>query len=85
MALALSPFRCPLKRRRQPLVTIPKFHETNCIAGIIHFGRLQRLSAGRCVADAAWKNSLGLWKDFVPVAWHVDYWDSLGWRDRWSE
>ncbi|MBA3883954.1 MAG: DUF1223 domain-containing protein [Chthoniobacterales bacterium] len=22
-----------------------------------------------------------LWRDFVPVAFHVDYWDSLGWRD----
>ena len=23
-----------------------------------------------------------LWKDFIPVAWHVDYWDQLGWVDR---
>jgi hypothetical protein len=22
-----------------------------------------------------------LWKDFVPIAFHVDYWDRLGWRD----
>ncbi|MBI4349550.1 MAG: DUF1223 domain-containing protein [Elusimicrobia bacterium] len=22
-----------------------------------------------------------LWKDFVPVAFHVNYWDHLGWRD----
>jgi len=22
-----------------------------------------------------------LWNDFVPVAFHVDYWDYLGWRD----
>jgi len=26
----------------------------------------------------------GLWKDFVPVAFHVDYWDYLGWRDPWA-
>ena len=26
----------------------------------------------------------GLWRDFVPVAFHVDYWDRLGWRDRFS-
>ncbi len=26
----------------------------------------------------------GLWKHFVPVAYHVDYWDRLGWRDRFS-
>lgn len=25
-----------------------------------------------------------LWKEFVPLAFHVDYWDYLGWRDRWS-
>ena len=36
------------------------------------------------------KNRPGLWKDFVPVAFHVDYWDSLGWKDpfatkAWSE
>ena len=30
------------------------------------------------------KTSPGLWKDFVPVALHVDYWDSLGWRDPWG-
>jgi len=30
------------------------------------------------------KDSPGLWKDFVPVAFHIDYWDHLGWRDPWS-
>jgi len=25
-----------------------------------------------------------LWKDFVPLAFHVDYWNNLGWRDRFS-
>ena len=30
------------------------------------------------------KESPGLWRDFVPVAFHVDYWDYLGWRDPWS-
>lgn len=27
------------------------------------------------------KSDDGLWKSFVPVAWHVDYWDRLGWPD----
>ncbi|HEY3854204.1 MAG TPA: DUF1223 domain-containing protein [Verrucomicrobiae bacterium] len=31
------------------------------------------------------KDSSGLWTDFVPIAFHVDYWNSLGWRDRWSD
>ena len=27
------------------------------------------------------KNQARLWADIVPVAFHVDYWDRLGWRD----
>ena len=27
------------------------------------------------------KSEPGLWKNFVPLAFHVDYWDRLGWRD----
>jgi hypothetical protein len=30
------------------------------------------------------KTSSALWKDFVPVAFHVDYWDYLGWHDPWA-
>jgi len=26
-----------------------------------------------------------LWRDYVPVAWHVDYWDYIGWQDVWAE
>ena len=26
----------------------------------------------------------GLWDEFVPVAFHVDYWDYLGWDDRFA-
>ena len=25
-----------------------------------------------------------LWTEIVPVAFHVDYWDNLGWRDRFA-
>ncbi|TPW10725.1 MAG: hypothetical protein FD130_2142 [Halothiobacillaceae bacterium] len=25
-----------------------------------------------------------LWRDIVPLAFHVDYWDYLGWRDRFA-
>jgi hypothetical protein len=38
-----------------------------------------------CPSAEAWFSKLkaepGLWKDFVPLAFHVDYWDRLGWRD----
>ncbi len=27
----------------------------------------------------------GLWTDFVPVVFHVDYWDDLGWKDRFGD
>ena len=27
------------------------------------------------------KNQPRLWQDIVPIAFHVDYWDRLGWRD----
>jgi hypothetical protein len=42
-----------------------------------------------CPPAEAWlsrlKDSPGLWTNFVPVAFHVDYWNYLGWRDRWSK
>jgi len=31
------------------------------------------------------KSSSDLWKKAVPVAFHVDYWDHLGWRDRFAK
>ena len=30
------------------------------------------------------KSDPGLWTDFVPIALHVDYWDYIGWHDRFS-
>ncbi|MBX3737225.1 MAG: DUF1223 domain-containing protein [Candidatus Didemnitutus sp.] len=30
------------------------------------------------------RDAPGLWRDFVPVSWHVTYWDKLGWRDRFA-
>ena len=41
-----------------------------------------------CPPAEAWTNRLkiapGLWKDVFPVAFHVDYWDGLGWPDRFA-
>jgi hypothetical protein len=38
-----------------------------------------------CLPAETWlselKNEPRLWQDFVPIAFHVDYWDHLGWRD----
>jgi hypothetical protein len=41
-----------------------------------------------CPPAESWLSGLkekpGLWSEFVPVAFHVDYWNYLGWRDKWS-
>ena len=41
-----------------------------------------------CPPAEAWlsrlKDDSNLWKSFVPVAYHVDYWNRLGWTDRYS-
>jgi hypothetical protein len=34
---------------------------------------------------SALKGSPDLWKKILPVAFHVDYWDHLGWRDRFAK
>lgn len=42
-----------------------------------------------CPPAERWMNSLTshprLFKDFVPVAFHVDYWNYLGWQDRFAK
>ncbi|MEP6586259.1 MAG: DUF1223 domain-containing protein [Candidatus Udaeobacter sp.] len=41
-----------------------------------------------CPPAEAWlsklKNEPRLWQDYVPIAFHVDYWDRLGWRDPYA-
>src|SRR5258708_27687280 len=41
-----------------------------------------------CPPAEAWlsklKSAAGLWTNLVPVAFHVDYWNNLGWRDELS-
>jgi len=41
-----------------------------------------------CPPAETWLSGLrsapGLWKEFVPASFHVDYWDYLGWRDPWA-
>src|SRR5215470_12763848 len=34
---------------------------------------------------SALKSSSDLWKKAVPIAFHVDYWNHLGWRDRFAK
>lgn len=41
-----------------------------------------------CPPAERWLNTLSsetrLWRDFVPVAFHVDYWDYIGWQDSFA-
>jgi hypothetical protein len=41
-----------------------------------------------CPPAEKWLDALrgdpGLWREFVPVAFHVTYWDNLGWLDRFA-
>lgn len=30
-------------------------------------------------------NQKGLWTDFIPMAFHIDYWDYIGWKDRFAQ
>jgi len=42
-----------------------------------------------CPPADAWLGKLAehpdLWTRFVPIAFHVDYWNYLGWKDPWSK
>lgn len=41
-----------------------------------------------CPPAEQWLNTLaehkGLWHQFVPIAFHVDYWDYIGWKDTFA-
>ena len=41
-----------------------------------------------CPPADAWLSNLrsypGLWSEVVPIAFHVDYWDGLGWPDKFA-
>jgi hypothetical protein len=37
-----------------------------------------------CPPADRWLSRVGRTRNVVPLAWHVDYWDYLGWRDRFS-
>jgi hypothetical protein len=42
-----------------------------------------------CPPAEAWLNRFtdhpALWQKFIPLAFHVDYWDYLGWQDRYAQ
>lgn len=42
-----------------------------------------------CPPAERWLNRFtehsSLWSGYVPIAWHVDYWDYIGWPDRYAK
>lgn len=46
-------------------------------------------SCSSCPPAQAWVSNLKshgkLWEDFIPIVFHVDYWDYLGWKDLYSK
>lgn len=46
-------------------------------------------SCSSCPPAQEWVSNLkkdkSLWKSFIPIVFHVDYWDYLGWKDPYSE
>ncbi|MCC7373414.1 MAG: DUF1223 domain-containing protein [Verrucomicrobiales bacterium] len=63
-----------------------QFQSRNAQASLLEFYTSEGCSS--CPPAEKWMTQFadapGLWTDFVPVTFHVDYWDHLGWRDRWA-
>jgi hypothetical protein len=72
-----------------PLITVPSqageiaFESKQARTHLLELFTSEGCSS--CPPAEAWlsnlKNEPRLWQDLVPVAFHVDYWDHLGWRD----
>ncbi len=67
----------------EPAVRPILFHSAEERTALIELFTSEGCSS--CPVADRWLGGLStsgrLWKDFVPVAWHVDYWDGLGWVD----
>ncbi len=67
-----------------PAATVPRtFQSTAERVSVLELFTSEGCSS--CPPADAWVSRLreapGLWSQFIPLAWHVDYWDSLGWKD----
>lgn len=64
-----------------------KFQSTEAQTALLELYTSEGCSS--CPPAEAWlsrlQDSPRLWRDFAPVAFHVDYWNYLGWKDAWSD
>ena len=69
-----------------PITQAQNFHASEDKAQLVELFTSQGCSS--CPNAERWlnnfKNDPDLWVTLFPIAWHVDYWDSLGWVDRFS-
>jgi hypothetical protein len=63
------------------------FHSTDRQTNLIELYTSEGCSS--CPPADKWFRSLrhrpGLWTDFIPLAFHVDYWDYIGWKDPFAK
>lgn len=68
------------------LVSAQQYQSADSEAQLIELFTSQGCSS--CPSAERWLNqftdSPALWHTLFPMAWHVDYWDYLGWRDRYA-
>jgi hypothetical protein len=75
------------------LLTLVSAHaETTLRSGPQHVSLLEVYTSEGCSSCPPAESWLGglqkdsrLWKEIVPVAFHVDYWDGLGWKERFAK
>lgn len=70
-----------------PAVEKISFQSSNKQAKLVELFTSQGCSS--CPPTEKWLNSFlqkkDLWQEFVPLAFHVDYWDYLGWKDIYAK
>lgn len=72
----------PLQVVAEPLVLDSGTRQVQLIELYTSQGCSSCPPAERFVSDL--ETRPGLWREFVPVAFHVDYWDYLGWKDPYA-
>ena len=69
-----------------PLQQTASFKSTTAQTGVLELYTSEGCSS--CPPADSWLSSLkdedGLWREFIPLAFHVDYWDYIGWQDRFA-
>ncbi|MCB0357206.1 MAG: DUF1223 domain-containing protein, partial [Bdellovibrionales bacterium] len=70
-------------------VTEKKFRKQSPVTQVHLLELYSTQSCSSCPPAQEWvsklKNSNQLWQKFVPIVFHVDYWDYLGWKDPYSQ